>query len=180
LVSSSVRLAASHLLEQGYQKIGIISGPQAWWEARERESGWRDVLHKAGQAELDRYQERGDWTAASGNKAMIRLLEREPDLEAVFVANDSMALGALQAVAGYGRSVPHDLAIIGFDDIPESAYFSPPLTTVRQDLLEVGCRAVSLLHHQLLARRNDETPMAEVSIVEPQLVIRKSSIKESS
>jgi DNA-binding LacI/PurR family transcriptional regulator len=90
-----------------------------------------------------------------------------------------MALGALQAALDYGRAVPDDLAIIGFDDIPESAYFTPPLTTIRQDLLEVGCRAVSLLHQQLLARRKDEVLAAELSIVEPELIVRKSSIKES-
>ncbi|MEJ2754235.1 MAG: substrate-binding domain-containing protein, partial [Chloroflexota bacterium] len=147
--------------------------------ARQRELGWRETLQKARCKDLDRLRERGDWTAASGHNGMVRLLQREPDLEAVFVCNDSMALGALQAALDYGRAVPDDLAIIGFDDIPESAYFTPPLTTIRQDLLEVGCRAVSLLHQQLLARRKDEALAAELSIVEPELIVRKSSIKES-
>ncbi|MFN2143519.1 MAG: LacI family DNA-binding transcriptional regulator [Candidatus Promineifilaceae bacterium] len=173
------QLAATHLLQQGYQKIAIITGPDTWWEARQRELGWRETLQKARCKDLDRLRERGDWTAASGHNGMVRLLQREPDLEAVFVCNDSMALGALQAALDYGRAVPDDLAIIGFDDIPESAYFTPPLTTIRQDLLEVGCRAVSLLHQQLLARRKDEALAAELSIVEPELIVRKSSIKES-
>lgn len=172
------RQAAAHLLEQGYKGIGTIAGPQEWWEARERESGWQEILLDAGRKNLEHLVVRGDWTAASGHKAMIELLDRVPDLEAVFVANDSMALGALQAAAGCGRTVPHDLAVVGFDDIPESAYFSPPLTTVRQDLLEVGCRAVSLLNHQLQARRNEKPLTAEISIVEPKLIERQSSIRE--
>jgi LacI family transcriptional regulator len=172
------RLAAAHLFEQGHRKIGIIAGPQEWWEAREREAGWQEILQKAGQKNLEHLKVHGDWSAASGHKAMIELLDRVPDLEAVFISNDSMALGALQAASSCGRSVPHDLAVVGFDDIPESAYFSPPLSTVRQDLLEVGCRAVSLLNHQLEARRKDQPLTKEISIVQPQLVARQSSIRK--
>lgn len=172
------RLAASHLLDRGYQKIGIVSGPQEWWEARERELGWREILSKAGSGNLQNLKEIGDWTARSGYKAMIKLLEHVPDLEAVFVSNDSMAMGALQAAAVCGRSVPEDLAVVGFDDIPESAYFTPPLTTVRQDLLEVGCQAVSLLNQQLQARQNEELISAQATLLEPELVVRQSSFRK--
>jgi LacI family transcriptional regulator len=174
------RLATAHLLEQGYQNIGIISGPHEWWEARERESGWQEILQQAGRNNLEQLKEGGDWTAASGYEAMMKLLDRVPDLEAVFVSNDSMALGALQAAASTGRSVPHDLAVVGFDDIPESAYFSPPLTTVRQDLLELGCQAVSLLNRQLQARRNEEILPAQVVIKEPGLIVRQSSLRTAT
>ncbi|MGD2049592.1 MAG: LacI family DNA-binding transcriptional regulator [Chloroflexota bacterium] len=172
------RLATSHLLEQGYQKIGIITGPLEWWEARERELGWQEVLQRAGRGNLEHLKEHGDWTAASGYKAMMKLLDRVPDLEAVFVSNDSMALGALRAAAGYGRSVPHNLAVVGFDDIPESAYFSPPLTTIRQGLLKVGSEAVCLLNQHLQARRKEEPSAAQVVIMEPQLIVRQSSLLE--
>jgi LacI family transcriptional regulator len=172
------KLATRHLVEQGYQKIGIIAGPQSWWEARERESGWLEVLQQAGRNNLEHVTERGDWTAASGYEAMMKLLDRVPDLEAVFASNDSMALGALQAAASSGRSVPQDLAVVGFDDIPESAYFSPPLTTVRQDLLELGCQAVSLLHQHLQARRKEEALPAQVAMIEPGLIVRQSSLRE--
>jgi LacI family transcriptional regulator len=172
------RLATSHLLEQGYQKIGIITGPQEWWEARERELGWQDILQQAGRDNLAHLKEHGDWTAASGYKTMMKLLDRVPDLEAVFVSNDSMALGALRAVISCGRSVPHDLAVVGFDDIPESAYFSPPLTTVRQGLLKVGSEAVCLLNQHLQARRKEEPFAAQVTIMEPQLIVRQSSLLE--
>lgn len=172
------RLAASHLLEVGYKNIGIITGPLEWWEAREREQGWQEILLEAGWQELENKKATGDWTAASGYKAMLELLDRNPDLEAVFVSNDSMALGALQAAAGYGRSVPDDLAVVGFDDIPESAYFSPPLTTIRQDLLELGCQAVTLLNRQLQVRFDDQPLSGEVFVIEPQLISRQSSIRE--
>lgn len=168
-------LAARHLIDQGYQKIGIITGPMAWWEARQREAGWRLALSQAGREDLQQVTEEGDWTAASGYQAMQRLLGRVPDLDAVAVSNDSMALGALQAAISLGRAVPADLAIVGFDDIPESAYFSPPLTTVRQDLLELGCEAVTLLNQNLLARRNGEMDLARTAILKPRLIVRQST-----
>jgi len=174
------RLATKHLLEQGCKRIAIITGPLDWWEAREREQGWHDTLQEAGKNDLEPLVGRGDWSAASGHRAMIALLESVPDLDAVFVCNDSMAQGALQAAVSRGRSVPHDLAIVGFDNIPESAYFTPPLTTVRQDLLDVGCRAVSLLHQQLTARRKEEIIPAQVAILEPTLIVRQSSLREAS
>jgi DNA-binding LacI/PurR family transcriptional regulator len=117
----------------------------------------------------------GDWSAASGYDAMMSLLKSKPDIDAVFVSNDSMSLGALQAAAVFGRSVPDELAIVGFDDIPESAFFTPPLTTVRQDVLEVGCSAVSLLNQHLRSRRKELAPTDRSLIVEPELVVRQSS-----
>ena len=98
------KLAAAHLLDQGYKNIGIIAGPREWWEARERESGWQEILQEAGQKELECLKVHGDWTAASGHSSMLKLLDRVPDLDAVFVSNDSMALGALQGATSRGRS----------------------------------------------------------------------------
>jgi len=172
------RLATSHLLEQGYHGIGIITGPQEWWEAREREAGWCEILQQAGREPQSQMKVEADWTANGGHRAMIQLLQQAPDLDAVFVSNDSMALGALQAAASHGRVVPHDLAVVGFDDIPESAYFSPPLTTVKQDLLVVGFQAVRLLNQMLQAHRNKEPVARQLSIVEPQLIVRQSSLRQ--
>ncbi len=169
-------LAAAHLLEQGCRTIGIITGPDEWWEARERTLGWQHVLLQAGQHDLERLVVRGDWTAAGGYTAMKTLLNRVPNLDGVFVSNDSMSLGALRAAATYGREVPHDLAVVGFDDIPESSFFSPPLTTVRQDMLEVGRTAVGLLNNQLEARANGQIIAAQATIVKPQLMVRQSSL----
>ncbi|MFN2135587.1 MAG: LacI family DNA-binding transcriptional regulator [Candidatus Promineifilaceae bacterium] len=172
------RLATEHLADQGYEHIGIITGPLAWWEARERELGWREIQQEGGRNDLEVLKVEGDWTAASGYRAMLTLLERAPHVDAVFVCNDSMAQGALQAATSRGRSIPANLAVVGFDDIPESAYFIPPLTTVRQDLLSVGRQAVSQLHDQLVARKNQENGLAQATIVEPQLIVRRSSLKE--
>jgi len=111
---------------------------------------------------------------------MSKLLDRVPGLEAVFVSNDSMALGALQAVAGFGRSVPEDLAVVGFDNIPESVYFSPALTTVKQGLRDIGGQAVRFLDHQLKTARNEEALTAQVAIVEPQLIVRQSPMRKDA
>lgn len=174
------RLATQHLVEQGYEQIGIITGPPEWWEAYEREAGWREVLQEIGRNNLDRLKAQGDWTAASGHRAMISLIERAPEIDAVFVCNDSMALGALQAADSIGRPVPESLAVVGFDDIPESAFFIPPLTTVRQDLLEVGRQAVSQLYRQLEAQRREEAISPAETIIQPELIIRHSSLKVAS
>ena len=163
------RLAAEHLLEQGYQNIGIINGPMEWWESRQRESGWQEVLQAAGMADLERSKAEGDWTAASGYKAMLKLLDRVPDLEAIFISNDSMALGALQAAASTGRSVPDDLAVVGFDDIFLAAHANPPLTTVRVPAYGLGWTAAEIL---ITLIEGDED-VSSVSL-ETELMIRES------
>jgi DNA-binding LacI/PurR family transcriptional regulator len=112
---------------------------------------------------------RGDWTPRSGYEIGETLLTIK-DLTAVFVSNDQMALGLLRRLHEAGRDVPRDVSIVGFDDIPEAAYFSPPLTTVRQDFAELGRRCL----HMLLARiRGEEQPPRVV--VPPELVVRDST-----
>ena len=131
-------LATEHLIEQGYQRIGIITGPSNWWEAIERFSGWREAVETAGYSNLDSLIAEGDWQSPSGEVGLQTLLDRDPDIDAVFVSNDQMALGALQAARSLGLNVPEDLGIVGFDDIPEAAYFYPSLTTVRQNTHRLG------------------------------------------
>ena len=92
------RLATSHLLEQGCRKIGHISGPLDWWEARQRKSAWQDVLKEAGLEVKEQHWVEGNWSSASGAQAIETLLEQYPDLEAIFVANDQMALGVIQFI----------------------------------------------------------------------------------
>jgi LacI family transcriptional regulator len=169
------RLATRHLLEQGYRRVGLITGPINWWEAQQRQAGWRDALHDAG-LPCEELVVRGDWTAASGEAAMRRLLEQSPDLEALFASNDQMALGALQAARHAGHRVPEDVAIVGFDDIPEAAYFYPPLTTVRQDLRVMGTYTVQLIHKMLGAQKTGEKFKPEVIWVQPELIVRDSSV----
>lgn len=166
------RLATRHLLDQGFRRIGLITGPASWWEAQQRETGWRDSLIEAGVIDLDPLRAVGDWYPASGDCGMTQLLERNPDLDAVFACNDQMALGAYQAARRLGRRVPEDLAVVGFDDVPEAAYYYPALTTVRQPLIELGAQAVNLLAQIIQTQaHNISYPL----ILPPQLIVRDSS-----
>jgi DNA-binding LacI/PurR family transcriptional regulator len=131
--------ATRHLLDLGHQTVWHISGPDDWLEARERIAGWRHTLAAAG-AEAPPLLV-GDWSARAGYD-LGRRLSRDRAVTAVFAANDQMALGVLRAMHEAGRRVPDDVSLVGFDDIPESPYFTPALTTVRQDFIEVGRRSL--------------------------------------
>jgi LacI family transcriptional regulator len=116
------------------------------------------------------------WSAAGGERAMQQLLKQAPDLDAVYASSDQIALGALGAIHASGRSVPQDIAIVGFDNMPESAYFWPPLTTVYQKLAHVGRTAVQQLHRMIEARREEQANLeAVVTTIEPELIVRASS-----
>lgn len=169
------RLAAEHLLQQGYRRIGIITGPANWWEARERLEGWREAVRAAGCSDSKKWIVAGDWNAPSGEAGLQALLERNPKMDAVFVSNDQMSLGALQATRRLGLRVPEDLGIVGFDDIPEAAYFYPPLTTVRQDTRKLGAIAVERVNALIQARHAGETIEPGTSWLAPQLIVRQSS-----
>ncbi len=170
------RQAMQHLIAQGRKRIGVITGPLAWWEARERYAGWQEMLREHGMEPTPSLVVEGDWSAASGARAMNALLDREPTIDAVFVCSDQMAQGALGVAHRSGRSIPQDLAIAGFDNIPESEYFWPPLTTVYQNLIDVGCMAVKNLHCIIEAQRKGEPCTMEALILTPELVIRESSL----
>jgi LacI family transcriptional regulator len=173
---SGGRQAAQHLIEQGRRKIGTITGPTAWWEARERYAGWKSALDKAGLPTPEACVVESYWSAAGGERAMQQLLKQAPEIDAVFAGSDQIALGALGAIHSTGRRVPDDIAIVGFDNMPESAYFWPPLTTVYQKLAHVGRIAVQQLHHMIEDRRERAGPEeAVVTTVEPELIVRASS-----
>jgi LacI family transcriptional regulator len=172
------RLAANHLLEQGYRRIGIITGPIDWWEAQEREQGWRETLGEAGFNNLDELIANGDWTAPSGEIGLQKLVNQSPDIDAVFACNDQMALGALQAARRLGINVSQDLGIVGFDDIPEAAYFYPSLTTVRQNTIALGALAVDQMCSFINARQKDEDFKTDVKWIQPELIVRDSSKPE--
>jgi DNA-binding LacI/PurR family transcriptional regulator len=156
------------LLELGHPTVWHVAGPTDWLEATQRTAGWRVTLEQAG-AEVPPPL-RGDWSARSGFEAG-RVLAKMPEVSAVFVANDSMAVGVLRAFHEHGRSVPGDVSVVGFDDVPEAAYFSPPLTTVRQDFGEVGRRSMALLLDQI----ESGSRAAKRHVVETTLVVRGST-----
>jgi LacI family transcriptional regulator len=170
------RLATQHLLSQGYKNIGLITGPQNWRSAKERKQGWRDALSDAGYSSEICHIAGGDWTAGSGERGVVQLLETFPEMEAVFVSNDQMAFGVYQAAWRMGKRIPADLAVVGFDDIPECVNFCPPLTTVRQNLYEVGSLAVRSFVNILEAEQSDKSVIDPLNIVlQPELIIRQSS-----
>jgi DNA-binding LacI/PurR family transcriptional regulator len=123
------RLATRHLLDLGHRTVHHVRGARSWIDANGRVAGWREQLRAHGvRAPAPLY---GDWTPGSGYDAGRRLAA-DPEVTAVFAANDQMALGILLALAEAGRAVPDDVSVVGFDDTPESAFFRPPLTTLRQ------------------------------------------------
>jgi LacI family transcriptional regulator len=170
------RMAAEHLLSRGYRHVGVITGPLDWWEARERRRGWEDALQAAGLSSDEQQVFEGDWNAASGEEGFTQLSRQFPEMDAVFAGNDQMALGVLEAAHRRGLRVPSDLGVVGFDDIPESAYFWPPLTTVRQEVRQLGGAAVEQVARMISASLGEAAPLSpETQWLAPRLVIRSSS-----
>ncbi|HYO35904.1 MAG TPA: LacI family DNA-binding transcriptional regulator [Geodermatophilus sp.] len=167
---AGARLATRHLLSLGHRTVHHVTGPEGSQEACGRTAGWRAVLAAAG-APVPALL-RGDWTASSGHAAGRELggrIHRGEEVTAVFLANDQMALGLLAALHEEGLSVPGDVSVVGFDDLPEAPYLVPPLTTVRQDFAELGRRGVQLV----LARLAGEDLVPEPVV--PVLVVRSST-----
>lgn len=165
------RAAVSYLLDSGRTAVATITGPLDMTAAVDRYQGWREALHARGQRVTRSLVAHGDFSEESGARAMRALLARRPDLDAVFAASDAMAIGALRALAEAGRSVPRDVAVVGFDDLGDAAAASPPLTTVRQPL-DAMARAMT----DLLLRRIAGTDGGPEALVYPtELVIRESA-----
>jgi DNA-binding LacI/PurR family transcriptional regulator len=171
------RMAMSHLLEQGYRQIGHISGPLDWWEARQRMAAWKDALKEAGLEPNDGHFVEGNWSSASGALAIEKLCDQFPDMDAIFVANDQMALGAMHYFSENKIRIPQDMGIVGFDNIAESAFFSPALTTVQQDQHNVAKIAVAQVIKIIESGWQGLDPVTLESIViAPTLIVRQSSL----
>ena len=134
--------ATQLLLDLGHETVWHVSGPREFLEAQQRVDGWRATLEAAG-ARVPPVLV-GDWSPASGYRVGLQLAG-DLEVTAIFVANDQMALGVLRALHERGREIPREVSIVGFDDIPEAQYFTPPLTTVRQDFGEMGRSSLRLL-----------------------------------
>ncbi|UFS59041.1 LacI family DNA-binding transcriptional regulator [Subtercola endophyticus] len=165
---AGARAATRHLLDLGHRAIAHLSGPSDWFSAQAREAGFAAEMTQAGLAADAAFE--GDWSATSGYERANELLALNR-YTAVFCANDQMALGLLRAADERGIAVPTDLSVIGFDDMPEAAYFHPPLTTMRQDFDELGRRSVELLLRKLAG-----TPQYQLSM-QPELVVRASTAR---
>jgi DNA-binding LacI/PurR family transcriptional regulator len=162
--------ATRHLLEQGRTRVATITGPLDMMVAVDRFDGYKDALRDVGHRERKNLIAHGDFTEEGGERAMRSLLRRNPAIDAVFVASDAMALGALRALDASGRRVPDDVAVVGFDDIGVAATATPPLTTVRQPLTEMTRVMTGLL---LKAIEGEASP--DESVICPTRLIRRAS-----
>jgi DNA-binding LacI/PurR family transcriptional regulator len=174
---SGGRMATEHLLSLGRQSIGHLTGPLDWWEARERKRGWEDALLATGIHPDDQMWFEGNWSSKSGKLAMSELQKKFPEMDAIFVGNDQMALSVLQTAWEAGIKVPDDLAVIGFDGIPEAEYYSPPLSTIHQNQDEVGRTAVQELIRLVDEGLEDGQEIKPRHItIRPELIVRQSTI----
>ncbi len=162
------QMATEHLLRQGRRRISSITGPANMIAGLDRREGYLSALREAGLPIDNELIVAGDFTEATGYVAMQQLLPLKPD--AVFVANDLMAVGALRAIRQAGQRVPDDIALVGFDDSQIAAYTDPPLTTVRQPVRTLGSTAVDLLLR--LLENDAQAPLR--TILPTELVIRTS------
>ena len=162
-------LATQHLLELGHKRIGTITGPQERIVTQSRLRGYQRALKAAGIAYDEELVEEADWQVEGGYHATHRLLEYVPDLTALYVHNDTMAIGVLSALHQRGLRVPQDCAVVGCDDIPMAAHTIPPLTTVHIPFYETGEAAVRLLL-DLMAKQAEEPQriLLPVSLVRRQ------------
>ena len=159
----------SHLIDLGHTRFAEISGPLDWFSAQVRHQATLDTLAARG---LDApVSDEANWTVSGGYRAAKRLLEAGHDFSALVVANDSMALGAIRALHEAGLSVPRDVSVVGFDDIPEAAYFSPPLTTVRRNLIQLGMASFEYLMQVM----DDPDAPAEQRVLLPRVIYREST-----
>ncbi len=165
---AGARLATEHLIALGHRVIRHVTGPADSMDAAERRRGWTDAMTEHGLEVREPIA--GDWLASSGDAAG-RALVADREATAVFVANDQMALGVLHACHAAGVRVPDDLSIIGFDDIPEAAYFTPALTTMRQDFDALGRDVLATVLDAL----RDEAAAPDRTSRLPELIVRSST-----
>ncbi len=158
------------LLEQGRRTVAMISGPATWKSAMDRSEGYRRALESAGLPFAPGLVAEGDWSHASGYRALRELLARGKPFAALFAQNDQMAIGAMHALREAGKRVPEDVAVVGYDDIPVAEFCDPPLTTVRQPMCEVGQLATRLLIQTI--EQSDSPPAPK--LLKTTLVKRKS------
>ena len=166
---SGGRMATEHLISLGRQRIGFIGGPAYELEVQNRLAGYEAALREAGRETDLQLIEYGDFSNTSGAEAMKRLLQKGPDLDAVFVNSDLMALAAMDEIREAGRSVPKDIAVVGYDDLSIAAHANPPLTTIRQNIPLAG----KLLAQNLIEYL--QTGMVTNVSIPVELIVRKSA-----
>ncbi len=159
--------ATRHLIELGHRRILHIAGPADWLDSQARVRSWKRVMSEAGLEQPDPIY--GDWSPAFGRE-IGRKLAGTREYTAAFVSNDQMALGLLHSLHTAGYEVPDSLSVVGFDDIPESEFFLPPLTTIRPDFSELGRQCMAMLLAQLNGEAVEQHPP-----IPPTLTVREST-----
>jgi LacI family transcriptional regulator len=172
------RMATEHLISLGKKNIGHITGPLDWWEARQRKQGWESALKDAGYKLSEQMWAEGNWSSRSGKTAFTELFEKFPRMDGLFVGNDQMALSVLRTASEQGKKIPDDLAVVGFDGIPESEFYYPSLSTINQNQDELGRTAVEELV-SIIEKKLIREGVAEPKYItlRPELIIRQSSQK---
>ncbi|MEU8578785.1 LacI family DNA-binding transcriptional regulator [Streptomyces asoensis] len=163
--------AVAHLLARGRRTIATITGPLDMDVSRSRLQGWRAALEEAGHETGEHLVASGDFTEEGGQAAIRSLLAQVPTLDAVFVASDVMAAGALVELRRQGRRVPDDVAVVGFDDSIIARHTNPSLTSVRQPVEEIGTTIARIL----LAEIADPQVSRQHVVLPTELVVRESS-----
>ena len=165
------RQAIDHLMTLGHRRIGVISGPPGWMATEERREGWRQAQDAAGIPVDPMLFVEADWELGPGAAAAAQLLELDDPPTAIFGFNDAIAIGAMKAAHERGLRVPEDVSIVGFDDLPYATIVTPPLTTIRQPLAEMGRAGVGLVARLLDSRRR-EAPQIELPT---RMIVREST-----
>jgi LacI family transcriptional regulator len=169
--TAGAKRATGHLLGLGHKRIGVVTGPQGWSATEERLAGYHAALGAAGVLREPELEVEGDWLISGGFDGAEQLLDLPKPPTAIFAFNDNMAVGVLQAARTRGLRVPEDLSLVGFDDSEQASIVTPPLTTVRQPLAEMGRMATSLLT-RLLERQRVEALRVQLAT---KLVVREST-----
>lgn len=163
------RLAVQHLIDLGHTRIAEIHGPLTWNDARLRHEAFVETLRATGLEPGPSLE--SDWTSEGGYRTMRTLLEMDDAFSALVAGNDQMALGALHLLHERGVTVPGEMSVVGFDDVPEAAYFFPPLTTVRQDFTTLGQQSAEYL----IALMEDPDTIIQQKTLMPELLTRSST-----
>jgi LacI family transcriptional regulator len=169
------RRATDHLVELGHERIAFIDGPEQVLTSRERRRGYQDGLEAAGIALDERLVASGGFTEEGGRAALVRLLDAGVPFTAIFASNDAMAIGCMVELRARGLAIPHDMSLVGFDDIQTVRWFDPPLTTVRVPMEEIGAAGVARLLALLDADGGEPPPGRLINVHPTELVVRAST-----
>lgn len=165
--------ATKHLISLGHKKIGLVTGPMREDCSQDRANGFRRALYEANIPYDSNLVYEGDWSASSGQNALLHFFNQGNVPSAVFAQNDRMAMGVLRAARDVNLQVPTQLSVIGVDDMPLSSYFDPPLTTMRQDMPSIGQFATRMLFDVLQGKK----PKTHELKLPAELIIRQSTAK---